>query len=117
VPEDENEVDLSLLLEKERSKIILQREREAQKAMDKVEAQKVKDKEARAAKKGGRASKSKTVVAPSPPLLLTETSTASTAPAGRSSHMKYLSMTLRENLVKQLLSTSSEIWNSKPFEV
>jgi hypothetical protein len=51
VPEDENEVDLSLLLEKERSKIILQREREAQKAMDKVEAQKVKDKEARAAKK------------------------------------------------------------------
>jgi hypothetical protein len=41
----------------------------------------------------------------------------STAPAGRSSYMKYLSMTLRENLVKQLLSTCSEIWNSKPFEI
>jgi hypothetical protein len=41
----------------------------------------------------------------------------STALAGRSSHMKYLSMTLRENLGKQLLSTGSKIWNSKPFEI
>jgi hypothetical protein len=41
----------------------------------------------------------------------------STALANRSSHMKYLSMTIRENLVKQLLSTGSEIWNSKPFEI
>jgi hypothetical protein len=41
----------------------------------------------------------------------------STAPAGRSSHMKYLSMIIRENLVKQLLSTGLEIWNSKPFEI
>jgi hypothetical protein len=43
VPEDENKVDLSLLPEKEKNKIILQREREAQKAKDKVEAQKVKE--------------------------------------------------------------------------
>jgi hypothetical protein len=41
----------------------------------------------------------------------------STAPAGRSSHMKYLSTTFRDNLVKQLLSTSTKIWNSKPFEI
>jgi hypothetical protein len=41
----------------------------------------------------------------------------STAPAGRSSHMKYLNITIRENLVKQLLSTGSKIWNSKPFEI
>jgi hypothetical protein len=37
----------------------------------------------------------------------------STAAAGRSSHMKYLSMIFRHNLVKQLLSISSKIWNSK----
>jgi hypothetical protein len=79
VPEEENEVDLSLLPEKERNKILLQREREAHKAKDKAEkeAQKAKDKEAREAKKGGRASKSKTVAAPSSPLLLIETSTTS----------------------------------------
>jgi hypothetical protein len=79
VPEEENDVDLSLLPKKEKNKIILQREREAQKAKDKgeKEAQKAKDKEAREAKKGGRTSKSKTVAAPSPPLSLIETSTAS----------------------------------------
>jgi dsDNA-binding SOS-regulon protein len=79
VPEEENEVELSLFHEKERNKILLLIEKEAQKAKDKVEkeAQKAKDKEAREAKKGGRASKSKIVAAPSPPVLLTETSTAS----------------------------------------
>jgi predicted AAA+ superfamily ATPase len=41
----------------------------------------------------------------------------STTPAGRSSHMKYLSMTFTEILVKQLQSTGPKIWNSKPFEI
>jgi hypothetical protein len=37
VPEEENKMDLSLLPEKEKNKIVLQREREAQKAKDKLE--------------------------------------------------------------------------------
>jgi hypothetical protein len=40
-----------------------------------------------------------------------------TIPVGRSSHMKYLSKTFRENLVKHFLSIGSKIWNSKPFEI
>ena len=79
VLEEENKVDFSLLLEKERNKIVFQRESEAQKFKDKLEkeAQNMKDKETRAGKKGGRISKSKTMAAPSPLLLLTETSIAS----------------------------------------
>jgi hypothetical protein len=82
--EDEVEVDISLLPEKEKNKIIKQRERDAQKAEDKEEreAQKAKDKEERdakkakgkedrEAKKGERAGKSKAVATPSFPLLLT----------------------------------------------
>jgi cobalamin-dependent methionine synthase I len=77
--DEEVEVDVNLLPEKEKNKIILQREKEAQKAKDKAdkEAMKAKDKRSRPAKKGGRASKSKTVATPSPPILMTETSTAS----------------------------------------
>ena len=73
------EVDLNLLLEKERNKIIKQRARNAKKAIKKAkkEAQKVKDKAKREAKKGKRAGKSKVVVAASPPILLTETSSKS----------------------------------------
>jgi hypothetical protein len=86
--EDEVEVDISLLPEKEKNKIIKQRERdtkkaedkeerEAQKAKDKEErdAKKAKDKEDRKAKKDERACKSKAVAAPSFPLLLTKAST------------------------------------------
>jgi hypothetical protein len=76
--EDEVEVDISLLPEKKKNKIIKQRERDAKKAEDKEEreAQKAKDKEERDAKKGERAGKSKAVASPSFPLLLTEASTA-----------------------------------------
>jgi hypothetical protein len=51
--EDEVEVDISLLPEKKKNKIIKQRERDAKKAEDKEEreAQKAKDKEERDAKK------------------------------------------------------------------
>ena len=71
--EDEVEVDINQLPEKERNKILLQREREAQKAKDKAkkEAQKAKDKAEKEAKKS-RKSKASTL-----PLFLTETSIAS----------------------------------------
>jgi hypothetical protein len=54
---DVNEVDLALLLEKERNKIINQRTRDTKKATDKAEkvAQKAKGKADREAKKGDRA--------------------------------------------------------------
>jgi hypothetical protein len=74
--EDEVEVNINLLPEKERNKILLQREREAQKAKDKAEkeAPKVKDKAEKVAKKAEKSGKSKVS---SPPLLLIETSIAS----------------------------------------
>jgi hypothetical protein len=62
--EDEVEVDINLLPEKERNKIILQREREATKAKDKLE------KEAKKAEKSGKSK-------PSTLLLLIETPHAS----------------------------------------
>jgi hypothetical protein len=73
------EVNLNLLSEKERNKILLQRLKDAKKATDKAEkeAPKAKEKAMREAKKPERGSKSKTVAVPSPPLLLTETSIAS----------------------------------------
>jgi hypothetical protein len=66
--EEEVEVDINLLSNKEKNK-----------AKDKAEneATKAKEKAAKQPKKGGRASRSKTVAAPSPPILMTETSTAS----------------------------------------
>jgi hypothetical protein len=83
VPEEVNEVDLALLLEKKRNKILNQRTKDAKKFMDKAvreakratdralrEATTAAEKEAKKAKKSG---KSKAIT---PPLLLTETSTA-----------------------------------------
>jgi hypothetical protein len=90
--EDEVEVDISLLPEKEKNKIIKLRERDAKKVEDKEEreAQKAKDKEERDAKKAKdkedreakKASKLKVVAAPSLQLLLTEAST--TTPSQKS---------------------------------
>ena len=77
--EEENEVDISLLSEKERN----QRERVEQRAKVKAdrEAQKVKDKEERdakrEAKKGGRLGKSKVGDASTPKLVLPEASIGS----------------------------------------
>jgi hypothetical protein len=83
VPEEENEVDISLLPLKERNKILNQRTRDAQKAKDKVDREATRatvkalmdsiaaaEKEARKAENSG---KSKAIT---PPLLLTETSYA-----------------------------------------
>ena len=83
VQEDEVEVDLSLLPEKERNKILNLRERDAERAKAKAnrEAQKVKDKEERdakrEAKKGGRSGKSKACDTSTPTLVLLEASTRS----------------------------------------
>jgi cation transport ATPase len=75
----EMEPDLSLLLKKERMKILNQKERDTKKAKVKAEkeAQKAKDKAERDAKKGERSSKSKAVVASTPTFVLPEASIGS----------------------------------------
>jgi hypothetical protein len=103
VLEEENEVDLLLLPEKERNKIVLQRERDATKAKDKA------DKAGKEPKKGGKASKSKTVAAPNPQVLLTETSTASPSqnPRKRDSSFAQLSVSRLQQLASPSLVDST----------
>jgi hypothetical protein len=74
--EDEVEVDINQLPEKERNKILNQRTRDKKKAEDKTEkdAKKAKKKEKKEGKKCEKSGKSKPST---PPLLLTETSYAS----------------------------------------
>jgi vacuolar-type H+-ATPase subunit E/Vma4 len=69
-------VDINLLPEKEKNKILKQREKEAKNATDKAkkEAQKAKDKVEREARKGERAGKSEAMAAPNFPPLLTKAS-------------------------------------------
>jgi hypothetical protein len=83
--EEEVEVDINLLPEKEKKKAKDKAEKEATKA---------KDKAAKQPKKGGRASRSKTMATPSPPILMTETSTASPSqnPCKRDSSFAQLSV-------------------------
>jgi hypothetical protein len=111
VLEEENEVDLSLLREKERNKILFQREREATKAKDKANkvAQKAKDKAAKEPKKGGRASKSKTVAAPNPQFLLIEISIASPSqnPRKRDSSLTHLLVLRLQQLASPSLMDSA----------
>jgi hypothetical protein len=120
--EDEVEVDINLLPEKEKNKIIKQRERdakkvedkeerEAQKAKDKEErdAKKAKDKEDREAKKGERAGKSKAVAAPSFPLLLTKasTTTPSQNPRKWDASVAQLSMSRLQQITSPALMDST----------
>jgi hypothetical protein len=74
--EDEVEVDINQLPEKERNKILNQRARNKKKAKDKAkkDAEKAKEKEKKEGKKGEKSRKSKPST---PPLLLLETSYAS----------------------------------------
>jgi hypothetical protein len=72
VQEDEVEVDINLLPEKEKNKVLNQRKMDADR-----EALRAKEKEERDAKKGGRLGKSKAVVASTPSLVLPQVSTAS----------------------------------------
>jgi hypothetical protein len=96
VQEDEVEVDINLLPEKEKNKVLNQRKRDADMAKAKTirEAQRAKDKAERDAKKGGRSGKSKAVVASTPSLVLPEVSTASQSqnPCKRDSSCAQLSL-------------------------
>jgi hypothetical protein len=94
------EVDISLLPEKEKNKIIKQRKREAQKA---------KDKEEREAKKGERPGKSKVVAAPSLPLLLIEASIAAPSQNSRKrdASVAQLSMSRLQQITSQALMDST----------
>jgi serine/threonine protein kinase HipA of HipAB toxin-antitoxin module len=81
VQEEENEVDLSLLPEKEKNKILNQRTRDAKKAMDKADreatraaAKALRETTAAAAKEARKTGKFKIQFSP---LHLTETSIAS----------------------------------------
>ena len=96
VLEEENEVDISLLPEKERNKILNQRTRDAERAKAKIdrEVQKAKDKAERDAKKGGQLGKSKAVVASTSTLVLPEALTGSMSqnPRKRDSSFTQLSV-------------------------
>jgi hypothetical protein len=98
--EEEVEVDINLLPEKEKNKAKDKTEKEATKA---------KDKAAKQPKKGGRASRSKTVAAPSPPILMTETSTASPSqnPRKRDSSFAQLSVSRLHQLASPSLVDSA----------
>jgi sRNA-binding protein len=98
--EEEVEADINLLPEKEKKKAKDKAEKEATKA---------KDKAAKQPKKGGRASRSKTVAAPSPPILMTETSTASPSqnPCKRDSSFAQLSVSRLQQLASPFLVDSA----------
>jgi flagellar biosynthesis GTPase FlhF len=119
---DEVEVDINLLPEKEKNKILKQRERNAKKAEDKEEreahkakdkeerdAKKAKDKEEREAKKGERAGKLKAVAAPSLQLLLTEASTATPSQKSRKqdASVAQLSMSRLQHITSLALMDST----------
>jgi hypothetical protein len=108
--EDEVEIDLNLLPEKKKNRIIKQRNREAQKAKDKEEreSKKAKAKAERKAKKGERASKSKAVAAPSFPLLLIEASIGmpSLNPRKRDASVAQLSMSRLQQITSPALMDS-----------
>jgi hypothetical protein len=72
VQEDEVEVDINLLPEKKKNKVLNQRKNDADRAKAKTdrEALRAKEKAERDAKKGGRSGKSKAVVASTPSLVL-----------------------------------------------
>jgi hypothetical protein len=79
VQEDEVEVDINLLPEKEKNKVLNQRKRDSDRAKAKTdrEALRAKEKAERDAKKGGQLGKSKAMVASTPSLVLPQVSTTS----------------------------------------
>jgi hypothetical protein len=110
VQEDEVEVDINLLPEKEKNKILNQRKRDADRAKAKTdrEAQRAKDKAERDAKKGGRSGKSKAVVASTPSLVLPQVSTASQSqnPRKRDSSCAQLSLSRLQQITSPALMDS-----------
>jgi hypothetical protein len=111
VQEDEVEVDINLLPEKEKNKVLNQRRRDADRAKAKTdrEAQRAKDKAERDAKKGGRSWKSKAVVASTPSLVLPQVSTASQSqnPCKQDSSCAQLSLSRLQHITLPALMDSA----------
>jgi hypothetical protein len=107
--EDEVEVDINLLPEKERNKILNQRARDKKKAEDKAEkdAEKAKEKEKKEGKKGEKSGKKSKPT--TPPLLLTETSYASPSqnPRKRDASTAQLSLLRLQQLASPALGDSA----------
>jgi hypothetical protein len=111
VQEDEVEVDINLLPEKEKNKVLNQRKRDADRAKAKTdrEALRTKDKAERDAKKGGQSRKSKAVVASTPSLVLPQVSTASQSqnPRKRDSSCAQLSLSRLQQITSPALMDSA----------
>jgi hypothetical protein len=111
VQEDEVEVDINLLPEKEKNKVLNQRKRDADRAKAKTdrEALRAKEKVERDAKKGGRSGKSKAVVASTPSLVLPQVSTASQSqnPRKRDSSCAQLSLSRLQQITSPALMDSA----------
>jgi hypothetical protein len=111
VQEDEVEVDINLLPEKEKNKVLNQRKRDADRAKAKIdrEAQRAKDKAEWDAKKGGRSGKSKAVVASTPSLVLLQVSTSSQSqnPRKQDSSCAQLSLSRLQQITSPALMDSA----------
>jgi chemotaxis protein histidine kinase CheA len=108
------EVDIDKLPEKEKIKVLNQRKRDADRAKAKTdrEALRAKEKAERDAKKGGRAGKSKAVVASTPSLVLPQVSTASQSqnPRKRDSSYAQLSLSrLQQITLPALMDSAGEV--------
>jgi hypothetical protein len=105
------EVDINLLPEKEKNKVLNQKKRDADRAKAKIdrEAQRAKDKAERDAKKSGQSGKSKAVVASTPSLVLPQVSTASQSqnPRKRDSSCAQLSLSRLQQITSLALMDSA----------
>jgi hypothetical protein len=104
--EEVNEVDLALLPEKERNRILNQRTKDAKKATEKVDkdAQKAKDKQDREAKKGERAGRSKSKA---PLLIEASTTTPLENPCKRDASAAQLSVSRLQQITSPALMDSA----------
>jgi hypothetical protein len=111
VQEDEVEVDINKLPEKEKIKVLNQRKMDTDRAKAKTdrEALRAKDKAERDAKKGGRSGKSKAVVASTPSPVLPQVSTASQSqnPRKRNSSCAQLSLSRLQQITSPILMDSA----------
>jgi hypothetical protein len=111
VQEDEVEVEINLLPEKEKNKVLNQRKKDADRAKAKTDrkALRAKEKAERDAKKGGQSGKSKAVVAstPSPVLLQVSTASQSQNPRKQDSSCAQLSLSRLQQITSLALMDSA----------
>jgi hypothetical protein len=111
VQEDEVEVDINKLPEKEKNKVLNQRKRDADRIKAKTdrEALRAKEKAEWDAKKGGRSGKSKAVVASTPSPVLPQVSTTSQSqnPRKRDSSCAQLSLSRLQQITSPALMDST----------